>query len=241
MVRHGYGTSCFYLKKKGLNLKMNRKLWKRTGSILLSASLILALPPAGALAAESDALGQSVPKERCICTESCAPESMNTACSVCGAENAEPIQCAGKAPEGGYEPDGNAPALAATMELGGAEMYANEPLYDISTGSIIIDDSCGTDCPGHIITGQTTTGTVIVSGGSHTIILQNVSIDVSGSESACPLDLDAAGETTVTLVEGTENTLIAGENAPGIYVPDGSLVTFNGTGVLDVRGGIYWH
>ena len=129
-------------------------------------------------------------------------------------------------------------ALLLVM-LPATALAANEETYDISAGSVTIDNSCGSSCAGHTITGSSTSNTITVR-GAHTIILSGVSIDVSSDNQGRPLDLEYAGETTVTLASGTTNTLKAGWDAPGIFVPNGSKVTFNGMGTLNVAGGGYW-
>lgn len=64
----------------------------------------------------------------------------------------------------------------------------NQTNYTISKGAVTIDNSCGSKCPGHTITGSSNTNTITVTGGDHHIILNDVNIDVSKTSEAGALD-----------------------------------------------------
>ena len=93
---------------------------------------------------------------------------------------------------------------------------------------------------------HTTTDRIVVgSGVSANLTLAGLSIDLSSGTyvnkgDLCPLSMEGAGASTITLAEGSVNTLKAGEESAGILIPEGRKITINGTGVLDVAGGLYW-
>ena len=126
-------------------------------------------------------------------------------------------------------------ALAALMDDTPA-FLANGTTHDISIGSLNITAD-GT----YTVTGSTTTNHITVASGVNaTIILSGVSIDVSGKNQTSAIDLNSAGACTITLASGTSNILKAGNDRPGVYVPNGNQLTFNGTGTLNVTGGASW-
>ena len=96
------------------------------------------------------------------------------------------------------------------------------------------------------ISGTTTKDRIVVASGVEAnLVLSNLSITTvyTNESDNSPLSLKDAGKSTITLQEGTTNTLDgrgAGNYAPGIFVPDGSLLTINGTGKLTAKGSGYW-
>ena len=77
---------------------------RRILAALLALALCLSLLPMSALAAETDALGETGPEEAvCTCTAPCTEGGMNTACPVCGAEGAAPEGCSQSLPQGSGE------------------------------------------------------------------------------------------------------------------------------------------
>ena len=102
----------------------------------------------------------------------------------------------------------------------------------------------------YVITGTTTANTITVAKNvSANITLENVSIDVSGTDDACAFKIadDSTENVTITLADGTENTLISGRNCAGIQKNGGGSdigkLTIkggaSGTGKLTVKGGVY--
>lgn len=91
----------------------------------------------------------------------------------------------------------------------------NQTEYDISEGSVIINNSCGDACPGHRITGTSTTNTIVVESGTHNITLAGVDIDVSQT-AAFQIKPDA----TVTLTLLGTNILKSGPYHAGLEVPE---------------------
>ena len=96
------------------------------------------------------------------------------------------------------------------------------------------------------ISGTTTADRIVVANGvKANLVLSNLSITTSNKNESdnSPLSLKDAGESTITLQEGTTNTLDGGgarNYAPGIFVPNGSLLTINGTGELTAKGSSNW-
>ena len=96
------------------------------------------------------------------------------------------------------------------------------------------------------ISGTTTNDRIVVASGVEAnLVLSNLSITTSYTNNSdnSPLSLKDAGESVITLQEGTTNTLDgsgAGNYAPGIFVPNGSLLTINGTGRLTAKGSTHW-
>lgn len=85
------------------------------------------------------------------------------------------------------------------------------------------------------ITGTTTNNKVVVeSDVTAKIVLSDVNI-ANTTNSAISLDNNA----NLTLTLMGSNTLKSGENKAGISVPEGTTITIDGTGSLDVTGGKY--
>lgn len=112
--------------------------------------------------------------------------------------------------------------------------------YDISAGNVTISAD-GT----YRIYGSTDTNTVTVAAGvSADITLDNVTIDVSGTDNACAFKIedDSTGEVTIDLVG--ENTLKSGAYCAGLQKSSnvagiGRLIikSTSGTGTLIATGG----
>ncbi|MDK2812827.1 MAG: fibronectin-binding autotransporter adhesin [Clostridiales bacterium] len=90
--------------------------------------------------------------------------------------------------------------------------------------------------------GVTTTTDHIASAAAVelTLTLNGVVIDVSESANTSAIDFNSAGACTLVLAAGSVNNLKAGQNHPGIYVPQGNKITITGTGSLTATGGQYW-
>lgn len=72
------------------------------------------------------------------------------------------------------------------------------------------------------------------------ITLDGVKIDVSGTNGACAIDMQNAGVCTITLAEGSINSLLSGNDRPGIFVPATNKLTIQGRGELEAHGGNAW-
>ena len=118
-----------------------------------------------------------------------------------------------------------------------AKPLANETTFDISTGPLTLDSTEGA-CQGHVIT-QTGAGsvanTITVTGGTHTVTLNGVSIDVSTQDSTSAFALQNGAAVTLTLVG--ESTLKSGWNRAGLQAPDGTTLTITGSGKLNAAAG----
>ncbi len=141
-----------------------------------------------------------------------------------------------------------------------APAYAGMAAFDIGQSSITI--APGTDSgtlkitylgvtednrPNAVpVTGSTTVNKIIVeSGVTANITLDDVEIDLSGTDNACALEIK--NDTAVNLTLSGENTLKSGANQAGILVPgaytwggpvyDEAELTIDGDGTLNVYGG----
>ena len=103
---------------------------------------------------------------------------------------------------------------------------------NVSSGDVVIEDTCGPDCS-HRIIGTSTQNTIRVTGGTHNITIADVNIKVSG----CAFSIENNANVNLTL-EG-ENTLQSGDYLAGLQVPEGATLTINGAedSVLTVQGG----
>ena len=73
--------------------------------------------------------------------------------------------------------------------------------HDISKGDVEIN-SCGSSCPGHVISGTTASNTIMVNAGKHNITLDDVSIVLTspkGPEKMIPLMLFSDANVNLTL------------------------------------------
>lgn len=135
-------------------------------------------------------------------------------------------------------------ALALTVTSPPQVAYAATVVtFDISKGSVNITDSTysgynssGTAISGSpsgasfVVTGTTTTNTITVS-GTQSITLSNCNVDVSSTDGACAFKIvdDNTGTVTVTLTQGTTNTLYSNAKYAGLQK--------NGTtGTLVIQG-----
>ena len=89
---------------------------------------------------------------------------------------------------------------------------------------------------------NSTTDTIVVEKDlSANITLDGVNIDVSGTESACAFKIadDSEGNVTITLADGSENTLTSGSNCAGLQKngENGTLEIKGTTGTLTATGG----
>lgn len=85
----------------------------------------------------------------------------------------------------------------------------------------------------YIITGTSTSNTITILSGSHTITIQDLNIS-----DGCPINFESADRCNLKL-EGS-NTLRAGSNNPAIKVSDGKKLAIEGNGTLRAYGGDSW-
>ena len=159
-------------------------------------------------------------------------------------------------------------AEPAPQSSEGIELFAADGKLDLKDGSIVISDDgytqggvSGNSADGNYTISQTSEGstenTITVTGGTHTITLKDVNIDVSGrhdgddKSAACAFDIQGGD---VTLVLEGENTLksgftingytLNGSNVDaegwvcaGLSVAQGASVTIQGSGYLSATAG----
>lgn len=112
---------------------------------------------------------------------------------------------------------------------------------EVSAGDSYTVNELGT-CQGHVFSGTSEDDRynpaggqhITVSGGTHTITLDGLTIDDPGAGSSAINIRDGAN---VTLVLKGENYLEASGNHPGIWVEEGSSLTIEGDGSLVVYAG----
>ena len=96
----------------------------------------------------------------------------------------------------------------------------------------------------YIITGMTDQYKVIIENGSHTVIISDLNIDLSGydySQDYRPIDFDKADDCIIK-IEG-KNVIRANGDCPAIHVPDRNKLTIEETektGILYAYGGEAW-
>lgn len=133
----------------------------------------------------------------------------------------------------------SAALLVMTPQLALAAISHNG--QEVSAGDSYTVNESGT-CQGHVFSGTSeddfwvpTGGQhITVSGGTHTITLDGLTIDDPGLASSAINIQDGAN---VTLVLKGENYLEASGNHPGIWVEEGSSLTIEGDGSLVVYAG----
>ena len=126
-------------------------------------------------------------------------------------------------------------AMMLLLVNGPHVVHAAPVTWDISTGSLVIS-SGGT----YAVTGSTTSNTISVNtSDAITIILDNVSIDVSATSNQCAFD--SGGNVTLYLMGS--NTLKSSATQPGIRVTDGEQLTVSNApsfeGSLSASGGAF--
>ena len=116
-------------------------------------------------------------------------------------------------------------------------MLANGVLeHDVGAGDVEIGAHDDGVCPGHIITGSSSSiwpgqqHKIIFNGGEHTVTLRDVTVDPQGGLTRSAMDI--ANGSQVTLVLEGSNTLNGNLNHPGIWVESGSSLTIEGDGSL---------
>ncbi len=101
---------------------------------------------------------------------------------------------------------------------------------------------CIGGCNGHVISQANGNHTkrIQVSGGRHTITLDNVAIDTSSATDEADQfsAFDITGDATVELILIGDNTLKSFEGYAGLHIPSGSYLTIKGDGNLRADGGV---
>ena len=119
--------------------------------------------------------------------------------------------------------------------------------HDISGDDLVLDEnSCGGSCTykvsgstvGHGFFARENANKIEVTGGNHTIILNNVSIDErSNNVLATNSAIDVRNGATLTLVLKGSNTLYGYNNHPAIWVDESSTLVIEGDGSLESHAG----
>ena len=224
---------------------MKKGLWKRRAfAFLVAAAMVIpqgvyAADPEGNEAPENVITGEVLER---VHVEGCtlAPNHEGD-CEVAPAEKAEETQPEKVHVEGCTLPsdhEGECEVEEKTEEMAmlkaPQDARAGETRHDIGNGNVELDNSCGENCPGHIITGSSTgdANKIIVNGGTHTITLENVTINPDGFLSNAYSAMDITDNAEVTLILEGNNTLNGHLNHPGIWVDAGTSLTIEGTGSL---------
>lgn len=224
---------------------MKKGLWKRRAfAFLVAAAMVIpqgvyAADPEGNEAPENVITGEVLER---VHVEGCtlAPDHEGD-CEVAPAEKAEETQPEKVHVEGCTLPsdhEGECEVEEKTEEMAmlkaPQDARAGETRHDIGNGNVELDNSCGENCPGHIITGSSTgdANKIIVNGGTHTITLENVTINPDGFLSNAYSAMDITDNAEVTLILEGNNTLNGHLNHPGIWVDAGTSLTIEGTGSL---------
>ena len=151
-------------------------------------------------------------------------------------------------------------SMMPATALAQTESQTESQNLDLCNGSIVISENGYTQngvdevsYSGDYIISQTnnesaTLNTIMVTGGTHTITLNGVNIDVSTAynegDIPCAFAI-AGGDVTLILAESSVNTLKSGYSGindidvcfAGIWVKQGASLTINGAGQLDVYAG----
>ncbi|WP_346696939.1 S-layer homology domain-containing protein [Thermophilibacter mediterraneus] len=115
----------------------------------------------------------------------------------------------------------------------------NKQSWTIKHDTLVLNgDEAGT-CPGHTIDGSDTWGKIEVTGGTHTITLNNCSYTgregLIGAQGCSAIDVRSGASLTINLV-GSNELVAGGTNHPGIWVEGGATLTIEGSGSLVARG-----
>ncbi|MCD7946868.1 MAG: InlB B-repeat-containing protein [Oscillospiraceae bacterium] len=144
--------------------------------------------------------------------------------------------------------------LAALITLSlltaGVPTFAADPVeLDLTDGDVVISSTGYTQGSGsfeawtddYVLTSSgTTSHTITAASGTHQITLDGIDIDTTG----CAFSIEMEAEVTLTLADGTTNTLTSGPGYAGIYVStyendpvEAARLTIDGEGTLIVKGG----
>ncbi|MCI5578584.1 MAG: hypothetical protein MR364_03670, partial [Oscillospiraceae bacterium] len=121
----------------------------------------------------------------------------------------------------------------------GSIVYGTDYTYPAETGVLTILSNKAVT-----ISGTTTTDTIFVNSGvSANITLNGVNIDVSSKNNTAAFKIEdnSTGNVSITLADGSENTLTSGSNCAGLQKNGDSAdigkLTITGTGTLTATGG----
>lgn len=145
---------------------------------------------------------------------------------------------------GTSEDAGSSVAEPAELDLTVGSIEISAEGYKVNGGELVAHTGK------YVLTGKTTTNTVTVTGGEQEITLNGVNIDVSGMQTGIPCAFAIeGGQVTLTLADGSENTLKSGLiddkktgiSCAGIWVNQGAELIINGgtdgSGKLTAVGG----
>ncbi|MDO4562772.1 MAG: YDG domain-containing protein [Clostridia bacterium] len=136
------------------------------------------------------------------------------------------------------------PANAA-FASGETTLYIDKGPITIGDGTLSGYDADGNSVTthnpnGYIITqtkvANSTANTITVSGGTHSITLNGVNINVSANSSVCAFSIAGGATVNLTLEENSENTLKSGFERAGLGVPGGAILNIAANGSGDNAG-----
>ena len=158
----------------------------------------------------------------------------------------------------GYELSEDAEALTVLVELGGAQMYENETgqtvgtftvtggtlgadyTYDEENNVLTIKTDTSITIKNTDQTKATTDRIEVESGVSADITLAGVNINVSSNSNTAAFKIadDSTGNVTITLADGSENTLKSGYGCAGLQKNgEGENIEGENIGKLTIQGG----
>lgn len=134
-------------------------------------------------------------------------------------------------------------SLCMVLGLMPLTAFAADEKHDISKDDLVLDDSCGDNCKGHVVTGTTDSTSLVwkqhnvkIKGGKHTITVDNANI-ITPAVTHSGIEISDGAEVTLVLVGNNE--IHGSLNHPAIWVESGSSLTIKGTGSLDAIAGDY--
>lgn len=239
---------------------MKKAVWKRRAfAFLVAAAMVI---PQGVYAAEPEgnetpenAITEEVPAENAeetqpekVHAEGCTLASDHDGdCVVAPAENTEETQPE-KVHEDGcvlasdHEEECEVEEKTEEMAMLKApqDARAGETKHNIGNDDAVFNNSCGENCPGHIITGTSDSiltwkqHKIVVDGGKHTLVLDDVTIKTPGSSNSA-LDIKNGADVTLELRGNSSLEGGGGGSHPAIWVEAGSKLTITGDGSLQAR------
>ncbi len=134
-------------------------------------------------------------------------------------------------------------SLCLVLGLMPMTAFAADEKHDISKADLVLDDSCGDNCKGHVVTGTTDSTALVwkqhnvqIKGGKHTITVDNANII---TPTITHSGIEISNNADVTLVLVGNNEIHGSLNHPAIWVEPGSSLTIKGTGSLNAIAGDY--
>ncbi len=125
-----------------------------------------------------------------------------------------------------------------TIDVGDTNFAQTLPT-GVNYGSNVF--TIGTDASGSTIqvTGTTNANRIRISSGvTVTLVLNDAHIAAPSGTSDSPIDLQGTANVTLTLADGTNNSMdaSAAQGCAGIHAPNGTTLTVTGTGALTAKG-----